>query len=201
MKKLLWMTTLLLVMILSTACGPNPDSPTDDHSPIPTEIPDEETYPAPEQTNDVVEVQPLPTDASESDGSPYPEPEQPVNPAPVEPAYPGPEDTQKIPIDDRKRGNVFIDEKAILIMEGDLGQVKLRLIGNLPTPCHELRTEVLPPDEENNIYVEAYSLVSPDIMCTQVLEPFDTEISLGNFTEGEYTVWINGEEFTTFELP
>jgi hypothetical protein len=66
--------------------------------------------------------------------------------------------------------------------------------GALPTPCHELRVEILDPDEQNRIYVEVYSLSEPGEICVQVLESFDESVPLKGFPSGEYSVWVNGEE-------
>ena len=49
------------------------------------------------------------------------------------------------------------------------------------------------PDQENKILVDVYSVVDPDAVCTQVLEPFQAQIELGTFPSGHYTVWVNGE--------
>jgi hypothetical protein len=36
-------------------------------------------------------------------------------------------------------------------------------------------------------------------MCVQVLQPFDTNISLGSFTPGLYKVYLNGEMIGEFD--
>jgi hypothetical protein len=91
------------------------------------------------------------------------------------------------------RGQVFIQEKGLLIRESYPPQISLTLSGELPTPCHQLRIQVNDPDENNKIDVEAYSVVNSDMMCTQVLEPFQASIDLGTFPSGRYSVWVNGE--------
>jgi hypothetical protein len=96
---------------------------------------------------------------------------------------------------------VFIDSNEILLLESYPVQVHMIIAGNLPTPCNELRLIVSPPDDNNRIEIEAYSVTEPNLMCTQVLEPFEARISLGNFTEGEFTVWIEGEQVGEFSLP
>jgi hypothetical protein len=77
-------------------------------------------------------------------------------------------------------------------------------VGSLPTPCHALRVAVAPPDADNHIAVDVYTVVDPNQICTQVLAELDETIPLGSFpTEtypsGTYTVIVNGEtagEFT-----
>jgi hypothetical protein len=102
------------------------------------------------------------------------------------------------------RGEVFLDGAEILVLESFPLQVRLHLVGSRPTPCHALRVAVAPPDANNVIAVEVYTVADPEMICTQVLAEFDETIPLGSFpTEehpsGMYTVVVNGEtagEFT-----
>lgn len=91
------------------------------------------------------------------------------------------------------RGNVFINEKSLVIRESYPPQISLSISGDLPTPCHELRAELASPDSENKIQVEVYSVVDANVACTQVIEPFEEFIDLGTFPPGHYSVWVNGE--------
>jgi hypothetical protein len=91
------------------------------------------------------------------------------------------------------RGNVFIQEMDILIRESFPPQIALSLSGELPTPCHQLRVQVSEPDADNRIDVEAYTVVNPDLVCIQVVEPFVANIDLGTFPNGHYSVWVNEE--------
>jgi hypothetical protein len=97
------------------------------------------------------------------------------------------------------RGNVFITESELLIRESFPPQISLSLSGDLPTPCHELRVKVEEPDSENKINVEVYSVVDPDRVCIQVLEPFEANIDVGTFPGGHYTVWVNGDMVGEFD--
>jgi len=97
------------------------------------------------------------------------------------------------------RGNVFLNESELLIRESFPPQITLSLSGDLPTPCHELRVDVQEPDPENKINVEMYSVVDPDQVCIQVLEPFQASIDLGIFPSEHYTVWVNGEMVGEFD--
>jgi hypothetical protein len=103
--------------------------------------------------------------------------------------------------DQLRRGEVFINTTELLLLESYPVQVNLIVRGELPTPCHELRAVVLAPDEQGNLQVEAYSLVDPDLICIQVMAPFEITLSLGSYTEGSFTVLINGEQVEAFELP
>jgi hypothetical protein len=99
------------------------------------------------------------------------------------------------------RGNVFIDRTNLLTMESFPLQFMLEIAGNLPDPCHELRVQVNEPDAENRIFVEVFSVVDPDTMCIQVLQPFQEYVNLGSFPDGEYTLFLNGDEIAKFSTP
>jgi len=60
---------------------------------------------------------------------------------------------------------------------------------------------VQPPDEENQINIEVYSVADPSRMCTQVLEPFLAEVPLENLEGGQYTVMVNGEQAGEVDVP
>jgi len=144
-----------------------------------------------------------------------PEPDQPVQETPVgtigttpimveppEQGAPRPINSEYLPQrDDGKltRGNVYIDRSELLIMESYPVQIALVLQGSLPTPCNQLRVIAKPPDEQNRIQVEVYSVIDPGQVCVQVLEPFETNIGLGSFPTGHYTLWVNAEQVGEFD--
>jgi hypothetical protein len=135
-------------------------------------LPDSGAYPEPGSPDDTV-VSP-----------PYPGLEQPY-PAPWEPA---------VGDENLVRGEAFIEEQDILVLESFPPQFVLRLSGALPTPCHQLRVKVNGPNAQDQIQVEVYSLAKPDEICIQVLEPFEESIPLGSYTSGEYAVLVNGKQ-------
>ena len=122
-----------------------------------------------------------------------PEGTMPSNQPPVNPFAPQPGDENLV------RGEIFLQEASLVIRESFPPQVSLMLQGDLPTPCHALRAILNPPDAENKIIVEAYSVVDPDRMCTQVLRPFDESLDLGTYPSGHYVVWVNGEMAGEFD--
>jgi len=122
-----------------------------------------------------------------------PESTMPANEPPANPLAPQPGDVKFT------RGNIFIQESGLLIRESFPPQISLSFSGDLPTPCHELRAVINPSDTENKIIVDAYSVVNPDMVCTQVLKPFQESIDLGTFPSGHYTVWLNGEMAGEFD--
>ena len=87
---------------------------------------------------------------------------------------------------------VFIEEQGLLIRESFPPQIALSLSGNLPTPCHQLHANVTPPDAENKIIIDVYSVTDPTLICTQVLSPFTETVELGTYPSGHYAVWVNG---------
>ncbi len=97
------------------------------------------------------------------------------------------------------RGNAYLDSVELLILESYPLQFTLALKGDLPTPCNQLRVDVSPPDLENKIMVDVYSVSQPDMICVQVLQPFEENVPLGSFSSGHYTLWINGELIAEFD--
>ena len=123
------------------------------------------------------------------------EPTQRPLPRPLNTAYlPQPGDSKF------SRGNVFIEDSEVLVMESFPVQIALVLSGELPTPCNQLRAIANPPDEGNRIQVEVYSVIDPAETCIQVLEPFEANVGLGSFPSGHYSVWVNGEMVGEFDV-
>lgn len=93
------------------------------------------------------------------------------------------------------RGPVYIDSVELLMLESWPVQVHARVRGNLPTPCHALARDLSGPDTSGRIVLDVYSATDADVVCTQVLEPFEQSISLGSFTSGSYVLVVNGVEY------
>jgi hypothetical protein len=97
------------------------------------------------------------------------------------------------------RGGVFLESTNMLIKESYPVQVAVNLSGNLPTPCNILRAAVSLPDADKNIRIELYSVLDPEAMCAEVLQPFEVTLSLGSFPTGHYTVLVNDKELGKFD--
>ncbi len=97
------------------------------------------------------------------------------------------------------RENAYVESADLLVMESYPLQFMLTVTGNLPTPCNQLRVDVHPPDKDNKIVVDVYSVVAPDTMCAEVIQPFSENVPLGSFPAGHYTIWINGEKVAEFD--
>jgi len=115
-------------------------------------------------------------------------------PAPLETVTPG-ADTATLP-----RGNVYLDAAELIVRATHPPQVVLSLRGFLPTPCHALRVVVHPPDEQGIIRVEAYSVAKDEEMvCAQVLAPFETQVRLADYPPGHYIVQVNDKTIGEFD--
>jgi len=120
--------------------------------------------------------------------------DHPTTQEPMEnPLSPQPDDSKLT------RANAFIEKIDLVMRESYPPQISLIMSGDLPTPCHQLRADVKPPDAENRIDIDVYTVVDPNLMCTQVLEPFEESINLGTFPSGHYAVWVNGESVGEFD--
>lgn len=130
-------------------------------------------------------------------------PDEPVSSDPSYPSYPNtpiqtdyspkPEDATLI------RSEAYIDSNDLLTLESFPLQFMLNIKGNLPTPCNALRVFVNSPDAENKIYVDVYSVISPDQVCVQVLSPFEVNVSLGSYPTGKYILFVNGNQVAEFD--
>ena len=137
-------------------------------------------------------VNPQPGTSTQAPDSPVSSDDQPAGGTSTSPLDPIPgEETMK-------RGEATIAESDVLLLESYPVQVMLNLKGTLSTPCHHLRAKINPPDSENRIQVEVYSLYDPSEICIQVLQEYETNIPLGSYPSGSYTVWVNEEQVGEF---
>ncbi|MBI5295950.1 MAG: hypothetical protein HY869_10770 [Chloroflexi bacterium] len=97
------------------------------------------------------------------------------------------------------RDGASLDSYQLLTLESYPLQFNLTLTGSLPTPCHQLRVAVSPPNAGNKIAVEVYSVVDPNAVCAQVIQPFEVSVPLGSFPSGHYFLHINGNQATEFD--
>lgn len=108
---------------------------------------------------------------------------------------PAPAEWDPAPGDEKlDRAGIEIMRSDILILESYPPQFVLSLAGELPSQCHKLRVIVNAPDEQRRIQVEVYTLVEPGVICTLMTAPFSVNLPLGSYTEGKYSVWVNGQQ-------
>lgn len=120
------------------------------------------------------------------------------------PSYPNPaqssEDYLPNPADaNLSRSAAYVDLTDLLTMESFPLQFSLHITGNLPTPCHQLRILKNQPDPQSQIRLDVYSVVDPNMVCAEVLEPFEVNVPLGSYPAGHYIVIVNGTPVAEFD--
>jgi hypothetical protein len=103
------------------------------------------------------------------------------------------------PVPDMARGPVYLDKVDLQLRESMPVELGLHLVGNLPTPCHQLAWQSEIPEGGGKIAVEVYSKAPIDQECIQVLSPLDETINLGRVHSGHYVVFVNGERIGEFD--
>ncbi len=180
-----WILWILLAVLLLAACQGGGATPT---SQQPETTAPGEDYPVDVPPGSPEEGYPMTTPPASAPGGSDPG---------LWSAYPPAEADSSL-----QRGNIFIDEAGLMAVEGQPGTAVLTVSGNLPTPCHNLRAQVNPPDANNIVAVEVYSVVDANMMCTQVLKPFSMEVArIGGLPAGNYSVTVNGEEVGKVDVP
>ncbi len=126
---------------------------------------------------------------------------QPVeeNQPPILPANPDNPYAPQAGDKDLQTDKVYLDISEVQTISPFPPDYQVALRGSLPTPCHSLRVQIKPPDEQNNIYIEVYSVSDPNMVCTQVLQPFDVTVPLKNLIPVLYKVWLNGNKIAEIE--
>jgi hypothetical protein len=70
-------------------------------------------------------------------------------------------------------------------------RAELHLLGSMPGVCNELRIKVNPPNEQYQISIEVYSVADLKLNCENVFQQFKVSLLLGEYSPGQYTVWVN----------
>ena len=88
----------------------------------------------------------------------------------------------------------YVESVEFLFLESDPVQVQAIVTGSLPTPCH------VPAWAWDTVASTApaiivYSTVDPEVMCAQVLEPFEQTIPIGSFETGTHVLTVNGQPY------
>ena len=98
------------------------------------------------------------------------------------------------------RGDAEIVSASVLMAESFPPQISVSLAYRLPTPCYQLRVSISQPDSQNRIQLEIYGVAFKDKPCNlmALLMPQETNISLGSFPAGHYSVWVNGVQVGEF---
>ena len=70
-------------------------------------------------------------------------------------------------------------------------RAELHLLGSMPSVCSELRVKVNPPNEGYQISIEVYSVIDLQLNCENVFQQFEVNVLLGEYSPGQYSVWVN----------
>lgn len=70
-------------------------------------------------------------------------------------------------------------------------RVVVGFLGSMPSVCNELRIDIEPPDDQFRIFIEVYSLIDTNLPCDRVFQQFEVSITLGTYSRGRYTIWVN----------
>lgn len=118
---------------------------------------------------------------------------------PAEPANP---DNPYAPLPDDAKlqtDKAYIESHELQTVSSFPPEYLLALKGSLPTPCHALRVKVSPSDETNTLTIDVYSVADPNMICTQVLHPFEAQVPIRNLIPVRYKVILNGEQIAEID--
>lgn len=128
----------------------------------------------------------------------YPQPGVNPNGAPsITEAYPpSPADAEMV------EDKFYLDQAELRKNADKADTTDVYVYGNLPTPCNLIRVKVNPPDQNKKIVINLYSVIKEDILCAQQLAPFEGIIaSLGGFSSGKYSIFINDQSVGEITIP
>ena len=83
------------------------------------------------------------------------------------------------------RGEQVMIETASLEQNAQ-GKWELRISGQLPTPCHEIKSRYTVENGKLNFEISASQ--KPDTMCAQVITDFEQIIPIPDLPAGDYKV-------------
>ena len=96
---------------------------------------------------------------------------------------------------------VYVEHTELVQLESYPVQVRLKVEGQLPDPCHQAVWSVSDPDPEGRIDIDLHSEAPAGLDCIQVVQPLELNIPIGSFKTGSYTIWLNGQQVGAFDLP
>jgi hypothetical protein len=103
--------------------------------------------------------------------------------------------------ENKSQANFFADQIELKPNAGNPAHTDVVVTGSLPTPCHELRAFVNPPDANNIVNVQIYSVVDTEKVCTQVLSPYEgVAATIKDLPAGVYSVVSNNQPLGEIEV-
>jgi hypothetical protein len=107
------------------------------------------------------------------------------------------------------KGEVFLvnGQSKVLKAGEQLEEPAVLLVGNLPTPCNQLRIVLNPPApdavvgpaSDEKINLDVYSVADTHTACIEMLQPFTVIFPLGSHPTGHYSVVVNGQLLGEFD--
>ena len=133
----------------------------------------------------------------------------PIVPAPTSTTMPvptteptnGPDPKPTGPVGETQAGKAMVDSVEVQIRESLPVQVSVNVKSNLPDACTQI--DAINTLRDGNTFNVDISTTRPvEVLCAQVLTPFEENVSLDvkGLTKGTYTVNVNGVT-ATFDLP
>jgi PBP1b-binding outer membrane lipoprotein LpoB len=84
------------------------------------------------------------------------------------------------------------DSTIVENVRWDEANQTLTISGSLSTPCNQLRVTVTQNNEQIDFTV--YSVSEKEILCAQMLEPFEAAFKIESFDPQLFRIFINGQE-------
>jgi hypothetical protein len=107
------------------------------------------------------------------------------------------------PGDDKlAKGDATVDIKGsgLVASSTQAGAMLADLKGYMPDPCHQLRIVLSDPDAQNKINLEVYTVYASGGNCITVTQPFHVRFPLASYSNGHYSVYVNGELLGEFDV-
>ncbi len=198
--KFKWFVPVLLAVVLLTACSGVEMVPAPESTPVPTRS--TEPVPAVPPAQEPVGKE-TPAMIAPFDETPNPNPDDQLKPHPTGLVGQQPLPSfDPMPGDEKlQQGPAFVDHSELFSLSSEPYRVALHITGSLPTPCHQLRVKTDQPDRDRQIAVTVYTVVNPEMVCTQVIKPFEISVPLSSLPAGTYQVAVNGQKVGDFTMP
>jgi hypothetical protein len=98
-----------------------------------------------------------------------------------------------------KLEDVGMKEENIILTSTSLSErydltpirAELHILGSMPSVCSELRIKVNPPNAQYQIGIDTYSVANLKLNCENIFQQFEVSLLLGEYSPGQYTVWVN----------
>lgn len=107
----------------------------------------------------------------------------------------------KLPADRRLTIDpVNLDGSQIVEMRDSPSGYGLRLMGTMPTACHQLKIEIDEPNLKGEIHASVYAIAEPGQICIQIIAEFDETVPLKTYDPQVHSLYVNGESIGTAQV-